>query len=257
MEKLTFPESINRTFRALLRECFFIKPGVVTKVHDFTVDVLPLTTTKYKDEEQLKSPEAFDVPLMIYSGNKGKARITVPIKEGDTVLLLYSDRDFGDLLENRVQINSAFPGDSIDPCSGHPIMAIPEFFTDIEGTPIDKDNIVIENQKTKIIIEPDGNIILDTPGDLIANVAGDSNITTGGSANITTGGTATVTAPEKVMITTPLAEFSGVVKAVEVIASTRVVAPVLAPSEGSQNNFYDHIHNENDNGGPTGPPIYS
>lgn len=246
MEIVSFPETLHRNFRALLRECSFIKPAVVEKVYDFTVDVRPLTTTKFSDGVQLKSEVCYDVPMFIYSTNKGKARVTVPVKKGDTVLLLFSDRDFGTLLDNSVDVDSVFPGQSIDPCSGHPIMAFPCFYTNPEGSPIDKDNIVVENGSTKITIKEDGDIDLETTKDV--------NVSAGGNVRAVAGGNAEVVAPGQVTITSPLVACSGVVTAQQFVASTSIITPSLQQTDGGPG-FFQHIHPENDQGGPTGPPI--
>lgn len=153
---------LHRFVRERLRDIHTVKPGVVTKVNDFTVDVKPLTTTKYRDGTQLPLPTLEDVPLMINSGGMGNARITMPIKEGDPVVVLSSDRDYDNLRSSEITKDSIFPGQEINPLSLNPIMAIPCFFTEPQGTPIDKDNVVVENGSTKITVKFDGNVEINT-----------------------------------------------------------------------------------------------
>lgn len=192
MNKNTFYESMNNMFRDKFRNIHTIKPCVVTKNNGFTVSVRPLTTTKYRDGQQLPIPEIPDVPLMIYSGTKGGARVTVPVVEGDTVVVLCSDRDVGNLFESTVNTNSIFPSDEYTPLELYPIMAIPMFFTEPEGRPVDTKNIVIENGSTKITVKPSGDIDIDTPANINVNAGGDANMTVGGNATVGVSGDASV-----------------------------------------------------------------
>jgi len=194
MNSVSQYEAMNLFVRDKLRNVHTIKPAVVTKNNGHTVNVRPLTTTRYRDGTHLPFPEIPDVPLMIYSGTKGAARVTVPIVAGDTVMLLCSDRDYGDLLDSEVDVKSFFLSDEIEPLELFPIMAIPSFFTEPEGKPVDTENIVIENDSTKITVKPNGDIDIDTPTNINVTAGGDANLTVGGDASldVTGGVTATV-----------------------------------------------------------------
>tara|TARA_Y100000593_G_scaffold94032_1_gene191197 strand:- start:13979 stop:14767 length:789 start_codon:yes stop_codon:yes gene_type:complete len=192
MNTNTFYQSLERFVRDKLRNVHTIKPAVVTKNNGHTVNVKVLSTTRYRDGTQLPLPILEDVPLMIYSGTKGNARVTVPVIEGDTVLLLCSDRDFSDLLDSPVDTDSIFPSDSIEPFGIHPIMAIPMFFTEPEGKPIDTKNIVVENGTTTITVKPSGDIDIDTPANINVNAGGNASVSVGGSADISVGGSTTL-----------------------------------------------------------------
>lgn len=187
-------EILNKFFRDKLRNVHTIKPCVVTKVNDFTVDARPLTSTRYRDGVQLPLPTLKDIPLMIYSGRKGGARVTVPVAEGDTVLVLCSDRDFGELLDSSVNIESIFPSQEVTPLELYPLMAIPCFFTSPEGKPIDKTNIVVENGSTRITIGKDGDIDLETTASVNVDANSGISLTTGGNITMTAGGTVDITA---------------------------------------------------------------
>jgi len=225
-------EALNLFFRDKLRSVHTIKPAVVLKNNGSTVDLRPLTTTRYRDGTQLPFGVCYDVPLMIYAGTKGNARITVPVVEGDTVMLLCSDRDFGELLDSEVDIKSVFSGDALEPLELYPIMAIPMFFTEPEGKPVDTKNIVIENGSTKITVKPSGDIDIDTPSNINVNAGGDANMTVGGNATVgvsrdayvavsgntdmTVGGNATIAVTASVQLSgasvtvnSPLTSFNG------------------------------------------------
>ncbi len=189
MNTNTFYQSLERFVRDKLRNVHTIKPAIVTKVNGHTVDAKVITTTRFRDGTQLPMPVFPDIPLMIYSGTKGSARVTVPVSEGDTVLILCSDRDYSDLLDSPVTTDSIFPSDSIEPLGINPIMAIPCFFTEPEGTPIDTQNIVVENGSSKITVKPSGDIDIESAGDVNVNSSGNTNVSVGGNASIDVTGT--------------------------------------------------------------------
>jgi len=114
-------QALERFVRDKLRYVHTIKPCVVVRNNGHTVDVKPLTTTRYRDGTQLPFNTFDDVPLMIYSGTKGGARVTVPVVEGDTVVVLCSDREYADLLDSPIDTDSIFPSESVQPFGLYPI----------------------------------------------------------------------------------------------------------------------------------------
>lgn len=186
MDAFQYSDKLDLYFRDKLREVHTCKPAVIVAVSGNMVDVQPLTKQKYFDGEQLGYPVIYDVPLMIYSAARGDARVTVPLAVGDNVIVFFSDRDYGELLETEASqpINS----ESITPLSLYPIFAIPSFFTFSNQRDFDSENIVIENKTSKISIAPDGNIEMTTSANVnvtaaTANVTAETNIT--GNTNIT------------------------------------------------------------------------
>lgn len=256
-------EALNKFLRDKLRNVHTIKPAIVTKVVGNRVSVKPLTTTKYHDGSHLPFDVLDDVPLMIYSGQRGKARVTVPVGAGDLVMVLCSDRNTGDLLNSTVTKPTHYLSDEITPLELYPILAIPCFFTIPTEEAISSTDIVIENGSTKITVSPDGNVEIDTDADIVANAGGDVNINSGGDTNIISGGsvnvsaaeTMTVLAPTSITFTTPLAAFSGVITATTVTAGS-LFAPIIAPSPVGDN-LLNHVHTYDDDGVTeiTGPPI--
>jgi hypothetical protein len=106
----------------------------------------------------------------------GETRMTMPIKEGDPVIVLMSDRDYDDMLSSEITKDSIFPGMDISPLGLNPVMAIPSFFTEPQGKAIDKENIVIENKQSKITIAPDGDVTIDSQGDTVVNTQGNFDV---------------------------------------------------------------------------------
>lgn len=289
MNTNTFYQSLEKFVRDKLRNVHTIKPAVVTKNNGHTVNVKVLSTTRYRDGTQLPLPILEDVPLMIYSGTKGNARVTVPVIEGDTVLLLCSDRDFSDLLDSTVDVDSIFPSESVEPFGIHPIMAIPMFFTEPEGKPIDTKNIIVENGTTTITVKPSGDIDIYTPaninvqadGDANVNVLGDAttnvlgNMTTtvglnmtanvtgnmtsnvganmsaivGGTLNTAVTGSASVTA-EGVTVTSPLTTFNGNVA----ITGTLTALTIDSSTTSLDDHTHDYTWTDPAGSGTTQPP---
>lgn len=250
----TFTESLNKFMRDKLRNVHTVKPCVVTKVTGNRVSVKPLTATKYHDGSQFDLPILDDVPLMIYSANMGGARITVPIVKGDTVIVLCSDRDTGDMMNTKITKAQAFPADEITPLELYPILAIPCFYTIPSEKPISTTDIVIENGSTKISVKPSGDIDLDTTANINATAEGDINVDAGGSVNVTGASQINADAPfiflsaeTSVTVDTPLASFTGAITATGPITGSALYAPILATAPGEDNQF-GHVHLYDDNG---------
>lgn len=253
----SYPESLNKFMRDKLRNVHTVKPCVVTKVTGNRVSVKPLTSTKYHDGSQFDLPILDDVPLMIYSANMGGARITVPITVGDTVIVLCSDRDTGDLMNTKVTGPRAFPADEITPLELYPILAIPCFYTIPSEKPISTTDIVIENGSTKISVKPSGDIDLETTANINATAGGDVNVDSGGSVNVTGASQIIADAPlielradTQVTVTSPSAVFTGP------ISAPAIYAPIIAPAPGGINQN-GHVHQYDDDGVTevTSPPL--
>lgn len=144
-------------------------PAVVTSVdyENNHLDARPLVSTRYSDERQVPFPELFDVPFLIVSGNAGSARITFPIKVGDTVLIQFSQRDGQGFMQSdgRTQVKS-FSGTTH---GLYPILALPCLYTNRSSKATDPDNIVIENGSTSITMNPSGVVTVNTPTAIFTN----------------------------------------------------------------------------------------
>lgn len=158
MQTNDFGRAMELFFRDSIRRLATIKPAIVQAVEGNRVRVKPLTKTLYKDGTQIECPELFDVPLMIYSAKKGSARITVPVSRGDLVVVLFSDRDYGNLLNENITAANPQDGDDLWCMGLYPIMALPCFFTLPQEKDISSDNIVIENGSTSITVAPSGEV---------------------------------------------------------------------------------------------------
>lgn len=226
----SFTDTLDLWLRDRLRAVRTIMPCKVVSVNHFTNSLTckPLTKTRYRNGSQVPTDLLFDVPYFIYSASRGSARITMPIAVNDNVLVLCSDRDYGNLLQSD-GLNEQ-DGDNFQTLGLYPILAIPCFYTTDSATPADDSSIVIENGTTKITIGESGNIDLETEADITAKSVGLTVECETASVNATTSvtvesPTVEVTADTGVNITTPLASFSGVVS-----ASAFRVGPAVSPS---------------------------
>lgn len=147
-------ESLEQMVFSILRDnVSTIKPAVITKVDydNCTANAKPLTKTLWRDDIQTELDPVQDVPLLMLSG--GNARITVPIKKGDNCYIIYSDRNISNLLDSRGNL----PVDCEDrrPFGNYPIGILCGWFTTPNAKEFDKENIVIENGTSQIIIKED------------------------------------------------------------------------------------------------------
>lgn len=124
------------------------------------VDVQPMASTTFESGQEDSYPVIFDVPVYLPSGNGGKARLTMPIKPGDIVGLSFSERNEND--NSDLNTHQLFAG-----------WAVTEIFAEGNAKPIHPDNVVLENDKIKQEMTPDGTITTTTPkGTLIVDKDG-------------------------------------------------------------------------------------
>ncbi|MDB4311874.1 Gp138 family membrane-puncturing spike protein [bacterium] len=167
-------DALNGLIDTRLKSVYTMLPAKVTSV-DYTKNNLsaqPLITGKFADGSQLKTPELHQVPIFVLSAGGGSTRITLPVKVGDTVLILFSQRSVGVFLGS----NASEPVDSPTTTTHgiNPIMALPCLFTPSTAKEISSDDLVVENGSSKITVSPSGDIAVKCPkltieGDLEVN----------------------------------------------------------------------------------------
>jgi hypothetical protein len=134
-------------------------------------DIQPLIKTVLKSGKVLSQPLIQNVPFLILSG--GGAVISFPIKPGDTVIALFSERSIDEW------VNSS--GDEIDPLDirKHNLsdaIAICGIYPYSKQLNTSSDDLVISYMNTNVTIKNDGSIEI--------NSSSDANITVNGNANI-------------------------------------------------------------------------
>lgn len=167
-------ELINAIFSEKTRNIHTQIPARVTKVNyqENWVNVQPLVKNPDKKDiftgnlTEYNYPEIYEVPIEILSANRGKARITMPVKVGDVGVIEFSERDTDNLLNTR--------GEEIQPSGnintlgqeGKPYRMTfrGEWFTPSSAKNIDPNNIVIENENSVVTLKPSGEIVISFGG---------------------------------------------------------------------------------------------
>lgn len=128
-------------------------PAKITRVvNSNVVDVEPLVTTLRRDGTVFPYTEIFDVRLHTYACKMGEVYISLPIQVGDLVWVMVSERDTALLMAgngDKAQKSTTLRTHDLSDC-----FAIPAFFPDGKIQEYDKDNLVIGNADTKVVIKP-------------------------------------------------------------------------------------------------------
>jgi hypothetical protein len=217
MNSTVFEDAVEMlVFSVLKNNVSTIKPAVIDEVDydECHLTATPLTKTKRQDDVQIEFSQVEEVPIVVMSANAGSARVTLPVKAGDDCLILYSDREFSNLLDT----DGSTPVDSEEykPFGQYPIAALCGFFTRPNAKALDSDNIEIHNGTTNITIAPSGAVTINassatTNCDLQVN----GSITA--SDSITSG--STITSGSDIVATTDITA-SGSVSGATVSATT-------------------------------------
>lgn len=189
-----FVMSLQGLIQSQLADVHTILPVKITSV-DYskkTANVLPLVKTKIGVSKSVAYPELAGVPLVVLSG--GKARITFPVKAGDTGIVLFSERDVSNVL-------ASTGTDTVEPLMSNylglfPIAVICGISINSDSEEISNEDIVIENELSKISLKPDGtttiqngssSIVQEPNGNVRVNgltVTPDGNIITASGVNL-------------------------------------------------------------------------
>lgn len=188
----SYKDALDNFFNTRMLEARNILPAKVIRVdaQRLLVDVEYLVDTRYRDGTNASYAQGLGIPLVIISGNN--ARITMPVTVGDTVLVLFSDRAYEDLMLT----NGQKPVKTLNPQPNpeSPIGAIPSIFTIPRAKQLDTVNIVIENSSTNVVIAPDGDVTVNTSKKVNINAGEEVNIntpTTNISGDLNVAGTTT------------------------------------------------------------------
>ena len=164
---LTEQESMSRLFDANLANLNTAIPAEVVKYDRLkqTVDV-KINFSEYlqteEDTEELLWPELSEVPIATPQANGGQVSITMPVKPGDIVYLIFSQRSLDEWwqTEGRQKIT---PQD-LRMHDGSDAVAILGPGTAKRKLPANAshdDNLVISVSDTRIIVKPDGTVTIE------------------------------------------------------------------------------------------------
>ena len=159
-------------------------PAKITRiVNSHVVDVQPLVTTLRPDGSVKPYPELFDVRMQTYACQLGDVFISLPIKVGDLVWVMVSERDVAKLMTTDGKDASASTTERTHDLSD--CFCIPAFFPDGLAKDYDPDNLVIGNKNTKIIVKADGIEITTTEASITAdNLTVNANLRVNGQTSL-------------------------------------------------------------------------
>jgi len=215
-----------------LYSCIPAKITAVDKLSVGLVNVEPTINTRRSDGSTIEFAEYLEIPLMVYSANAGLAKITMPVKVGDTVTLLYSQRDTEQYLAG--DMSKVYDSEALRVMGEYPIVAIPCSYTEAKPIEVDPDNVVLQNDKVITTMTPDGDYTTEnetvkveylnsgditiTNGDCTVEIkaGGDTSIVTSGKVEVQAGGNITATTSASIeatassaTVTAPTIELTG------------------------------------------------
>ena len=148
-------EVLGRSTRAQLYDTRVCLPAEVIK-YDYkkqSVDVQPDLKQTFEDGEVMDMAQIFNVPVVF--PRAGDAFISFPLKKGDTVMLVFSDRSLDKWKSTGGRVD---PGDT----RMHHLsdaFAIPGGYSFKNAAPIENDkDIIIENDDLSIFVKPNGHL---------------------------------------------------------------------------------------------------
>lgn len=154
----TLPFIIRQLIEQRLLDCHFCLPGKVEKYNrkKRKADIKPLL--KKKDNTQSRSlPVIPNVPVCMYSSNNNTSFIDFPVKKGDTGIILFSERSLDLWLVQGGEIDPNDPR-KFDLSDGIFIPGLNPF--NIEMDVVDNDDLIITNNKSRIVLKNNGDIDL-------------------------------------------------------------------------------------------------
>lgn len=160
MNPNSFVATLNDIIQDNLSEVHTMLPAKITSVNygSGRASVLPLVKTQIGVNKSVSYPELSNVPLVIMSGNSGKARLTFPVQAGDTVIVLFSERDPSNFLSSSgtdvtMPVQTSFLG-------LYPIGILPCISTSGNAKSISNEDVDLENDVSKVKLTPTGTLRL-------------------------------------------------------------------------------------------------
>ncbi len=193
-------------------ELYSCIPAKITSVENLSkglVDVEASINTRRSDGTTTEFAEYLEIPLSVYSANGGLAKITMPVKVGDTVTLLYSQRDTEQYLAG--DMSKVYDSEALRVMGEYPVVAIPCSYTEGKPIEVDPDNVVLQNDKITTTMTPEGDQTTEnetvkveylnsgditiTNGDCTVEIkaGGDTSVITSGKVDVQADGNITAT----------------------------------------------------------------
>jgi len=185
MRRHSLSEPIRRALRQQAAALHVSLPARIEQYDhaEQRANVLPLIKREYADGLIESIPVVSDVPVVW--PRSGGAQMTMPVKRGDTVLLVFADRSIDNWLAQGGEIEP-------DDRRQHDIsdaVAIPGLvsFADWGGDPEpseNNDDVLLRYAGSKVRIKPNGDVEVEGSANIKMTAPGDIDITAGGDVNI-------------------------------------------------------------------------
>lgn len=142
--------------------------GIASK-DPMQVDVELGYLATFSDGDTLDAPVINSVPVCWPTGNGGKAAIRFPLAKGDTGLLVFNDRSLDQWMKSDGRPTNPKDGRSHDLSDAVFIPGLPTDSGKLAPTPYDNEVMLLNNDKMKVVLHPDGKVeITGGPAELIA-----------------------------------------------------------------------------------------
>lgn len=186
---VTTIELLNSIIANKISDMHICLPAKIV-AYDYTKQkaiVQPLINQKLTNGEVIKLPQIYNVPVVqLVSGG---ASITLPVKIGDKVLLIFADKSLEEWLKSGKQVTPDDPR-SNNLTDAIAILGLRDFGTNSPAQ--NNTDLLIKYSGSEIVLKPNGNIDINATNcnmtiDTV-NIVGDINIT----GNVTISGTLSV-----------------------------------------------------------------
>ena len=175
---LQFFDGVNLALQAFARDNLYTAiPAVVLNTDKFAteqiVDVVPTIGRLYEDGSYTDPQTVFNAPVVFPAGGGGA--ITFPIKRGDVVLLVFSQRDTNNwrASEGKLSTKPKTP-------RSHALtdaMVIPCLGTASNNSSPNPDDVEVKFAGSNVLLKKDGTVEVNAAKDLIATAAGKAEVT--------------------------------------------------------------------------------
>lgn len=184
MRRRSLSEPLRRAIRQASTQMYVALPARIERYDhaEQRADVLPLLRRAYADGEVQDMPVVADVPVIW--PRSGGAQMTMPVKRGDTVLLVFIDRSIDRWL---AEGGTVTPDDrrQHDLSDAVAIPGLVPFadFGDVEPSE-NNDDVLLRYAGSKIRIKESGDVQVECSGNITMTAEGDIDMTAGGDVNI-------------------------------------------------------------------------
>ena len=166
MGKRNLSEPLRAAVESVMSELHVCLPGRIERYDHIEqrAEVKPLLRRHYRDGDESDMPVIADVPVIW--PRAGGASLTMPVKQGDGVLLVFADRSIDRWL---VQGGEVTPDDrrkhDLSDCVAIPGLVPFAGFGDVEA-PENNDDTVLRYAGTTVTLEGGGDCRVSTGGDM-------------------------------------------------------------------------------------------